>query len=264
MSSDLVEMKRWPTRRWCIVIGLVLLLQIAPVFWLADRKPNLPRTAKAGSVTYLADGRPGEFAMAGNPTLFALASRHGFSSAVWLKIPALENPAMEWSEPPHFLEIQTGQLAGAFKQFTQTNLPRALEIADLPEPRVDIVNLAALVDLMPTRSILRIEGTLARRPLLAPLVLKSWPAYDILANSNVRVAVDPDGYVNSAVLLSRSGLPEADDSAYKLAKSARFQPLRKTRPVESPSTDNAFEVGTLVFQWHTIPEPATNSPPAVP
>jgi hypothetical protein len=74
--------------------------------------------------------------------------------------------------------------------------------------------------------------------------------------------VDQDGYVNSAVLLSRSGLPEADDSAYKLAKSARFQPLRAKKPGELPAAENAFEIGTLVFQWHTIPEPATNSPPA--
>jgi hypothetical protein len=261
MSSALVEMKRWPLRRWCLVIGLVLVLQAAPVFWLADRKPNLPRAPKAGPVTYLT-GRPEAWALADNPTLFALASRHGFSSGVWLKIPPPESPAMEWSEPPRFLELQTGQLAATFKQFTQTNVLRSLEIADLPEPRVDIVNLVATSNLMPTQSVLRIEGALARRPLLAPLTLSPWPASDILMNTKVQVFVDGDGYVISAVLLSRSGLPEADDNAYKLAKSARFQPLRKTKPGESPATDKAFEVGTLVFQWHTIPEPATNSPPA--
>jgi hypothetical protein len=263
MSSDLVEMKRWPLHRWCLVIGLVLALQIAPVFWLADRKPNLPRPAKTGPVTYLA-GQPEEWVMADNPTLFALASRHGFSSGVWLKIPPVENPPMEWTEPPRFLELQAGQLGATFKQFIQTNASGSVEIAGLPDPRVGMVNLFPSLNLMPTQSTLRVEGSLARRPLLAPPVLNSWPASDLLTNSEVRVVVDRDGYVNSAVLLSRSGLPEADDSAYKLAKSARFQPLRKTRPGESPAADNAFESGTLVFQWHTIPEPTTNSPPADP
>lgn len=263
MSSALVEMKQWPLRRWCLVIGLVLVLQAAPVFWLADRKPNLPRPTKTGPVTYLA-GRPEEWVMADNPTLFALASRHGFSSGVWLKTPPVENPPMEWTEPPRFLELQAGQLGATFKQFIQTNASGSVEIAGLPDPRVGIVNLVPSLNLMATQSTLRIEGPLARRPLLAPPALNSWPASDILTNSEVQVFVDRDGYVNSAVLLSRSGLPEADDSAYKLAKSARFQPLRKTRPVEPPATDNAFEVGTLVFQWHTIPEPATNSPPADP
>ncbi|HEX4646722.1 MAG TPA: hypothetical protein VH598_14045 [Verrucomicrobiae bacterium] len=264
MSSDLAEMKRWPPRRWCAAIGLVLLLQVGPIFWFADQRPNLPRPAKTGPVTYLTDGRPGQLAMAENPTLFALASRHGFSSAVWLKIPPPENPEMEWSEPPRFLEIQTGQMAGTFKQFTHTNLPRSLEIADLPEPSVDIVKLAPTLNLMPTQSILRIEGSLARRPMLAPLVLKSWPASDLLTHSEVRVAVDQDGYVNSAILLSRSGLPEADNKACELAKSARFQALRTRKPGESPAAaEGDFEVGTFVFQWHSVPEPATNSPPAI-
>ena len=171
---------------------------------------------------------------------------------------------MEWTEPPRFLEIQTNQLGATFKQFIQTNASRSVEIAGLPDPRVGIVTLFPSLNLMPTQSILRVEGPLARRPLLAPPALSSWPASDILTNSEVRVVVDRDGYVNSAVLLSRSGLPEADDSAYQLAKSARFQPLRKTRPGESPAANDAFEFGTLVFQWRTIPEPATNSPPAVP
>jgi hypothetical protein len=100
--------------------------------------------------------------------------------------------------------------------------------------------------------------------MLAPPALKSWPASDLLTNSEVRVAVDPDGYVMSAVLLSRSGLPEADIKAFELAKSTRFQPLRKRKPGELPAADEGdFDVGTLIFQWHTVPEPGTNSPPAI-
>ena len=37
--------------------------------------------------------------------------------------------------------------------------------------------------------------------VLAPLELKSWPAADVLAASEIRVLVDAGGYVVSAVLL---------------------------------------------------------------
>jgi hypothetical protein len=107
-----------------------------------------------------------------------------------------------------------------------------------------------------TESRVRIEGTLAGRPLLFPLKLKSWPYSDILSNTTVQAVADADGFVFSSVLLTGSGFNDADLHALDLVAGARFRPLPRVR--RTPDGSGPLTYGTLVFQWHTLPLPATN------
>jgi TonB family protein len=103
---------------------------------------------------------------------------------------------------------------------------------------------------------MRVTGGLSDRRLLnQPASLPSWPASDLLLNSEVQVWVDADGLVLSpALLLPGSGSKEADHLALKLARAARFDPVARTAA--------RLTSGVLVFEWHTVPQ--TNAVPATP
>ena len=109
-----------------------------------------------------------------------------------------------------------------------------------------------------------LEWDLAQRRLLTPLSLRSWLNPDILTNSVVRIAVDSEGRPVSPTLLLGSGSREADQYALELARAARFEPVRHN-PADSalkPAAD--LSLVRMVFRWHTLPLPPTNTPVASP
>src|SRR5207245_1360307 len=162
-----------------------------------------------------------------DPTAFALPNAHGFSGAAWLTFAPLTYQLTDWTEPPRWLALDERHLGQAFAAFVATNASPPLLIADKPLPRLTASAVYAPADPLPTQSVLRLEDDLARRPLVAPMPLPSWPHTDVLTNSIVQLLVDAEGQTLSAVLLATSGLSEADDYALKLAGGARFQPLRR-------------------------------------
>jgi hypothetical protein len=89
--------------------------------------------------------------------------------------------------------------------------------------------------------------------------LPSLPFADVIAPSRVQVLVDEAGDVVSAIVLpsdnnleALSHYDTADQRALELARAARFAP--------SPR----LTIGQMIFTWHTVPPPATNSPAASP
>ena len=113
------------------------------------------------------------------------------------------------------------------------------------------------VETVAAKSALRIEGALAQRRLLSPPELPAWMKPDLLVASVVQLLVDASGKTISAVLLPPgNGYNDADQAALSLARSARFEPL-----ADSPTN---LTVGTLTFEWQTLPMPATNAPPVLP
>ena len=69
----------------------------------------------------------------------------------------------------------------------------------------------------------------------------------------MQIAVDAAGRVFSAALLNvKSGSAEANASALKLARSARFQPWRWIGPHPPPPAPDGLSWGTIVFHWHTV------------
>jgi hypothetical protein len=248
--------------KWVGMTGFVLLVQLGLIFWFGEREKPVPPVLEPVTMLSLAPDQMAEVPGVGNPTMLVLANRRGFSDAAWMRIPAMDYEVPEWTEEPRLLRLPVEQLTKPFREYVEANCTKTFEVVGKPEPQFAGDQFIPLASIMETQSKLTVDGELADRPLKSPLELKSWPANDILSNSIVRVSVTPEGDVFSQALLSRCGSPEADAYALNLAKSARFQPLRNG--TAKPSGPDAEQWGTLVFHWHTVAPPATNSLSAAP
>ncbi len=266
MNAEVADDAHWSGRRWLAVIALVALVHAGLIFWLGERKLVKPSSPPTGTAMYMPADQTAPFPGLSDPTLFALANRHGFSGPAWLNVPSLQDHSKEWTEPEPS-PAPTPELGRTLNEFVQGDVSRPFEIARKPEPQLDLMAYPAPASLLAAHSTFSVEGGLARRPLLSPFKLASWPAAQILTNSEVLVAVNPEGAVFSAVLLAKCGPKEdpgavaADSNALNLARSARFQPLRwigSNPPLNSPT---ALTWGRLVFHWHTSAMANTNSAP---
>lgn len=162
----------------------------------------------------------------------------------------------DWTEPPAWLAVNQNELGETFTKLMSINLwPPAL-VAGKPMPGSIIPDFARIDFPMATTSHWRIEGELAARRLLEPLPMQAWAHTQLLTNSVVQLAVDDQGFAFSTRLLGTCGLPAADKYALELANQARFEPQAvKTKG------EHAFTWGKIVFQWQTVPPPATNNVP---
>lgn len=142
-----------------------------------------------------------------------------------------------------------------FENFIATNQPQGLPTIAQPELTLKLPAVEESSPL-PDRSRLHLEGALAGRRLLVSPELPSWPSAEILTNSVVQVLVDLDGNPYTATLLAKSGSAEADQHAVREARHARFEPLSLADPAK-PLAGLAW--GQLIFEWHTLALPATNS-----
>jgi hypothetical protein len=269
MIAAEVETHTWSRRRWLAVIALALILQFGLIFWLGDRKTVRPMPAVKGTAMYLPTDQTADMPGLSDPTLFVLANRHGFSGPAWLKAPAIDYHLKEWTEPePQPAPVP--ELGRTLNEFVRANVSRPFEVAAKPEPQMDSMDYLPTISLVATQSTFTIEGDLAARPLLSDFKLKSWPATVILTNSEVLVAVNPEGSVFSAVLLVKCGpkddpaASDADASAVNLAKSARFRPLRWSGPGQPTVSSTRLTWGRMTFHWNTSALPATNAPPKTP
>jgi len=263
MNAAALEPVRWERRRWIYTIAAVFTVQAAMAYFLGQKERRLPaREPFRTSIRMAADEasvqRIAALANANNPTLLALPSLNGFSGAAWLRFPTLDYKPAEWTEPAHWLGVNTQSLGAAFSQFIHTNIITPTLIADKPLPSLIGYDLNFPNEPLPAFSRFRIEGTLASRSLVTPLNLKSWANSELLSNSVVQVVVDADGFTFSPTLLSGSGLKEADEHALSLAAAARFRPLPREQRIARDK--GSFTWGKLVFQWHTLPVLDTNIP----
>jgi len=252
----------WSRRRWWTIILLVFGLHVGLIFALGERKSAVPRPVQVARLRLVREG--GELLALGDPTLFALPHPRAFAAPAWLPVPRVEFAPFKWTENPRFLVLPVAQLGATFLQFMQTNTFARLELETLPAPELILPELIPLFT-PPTRSELHVRGDLAKRRLLNPPELPSWPAADLLTNSVVRAQVDAAGNVHSFTLVAPgSGSKLADQRALELTRLLRFAPASQP-PVISPDPVGQLTSGTLVFEWHTLPlPPATNAPPASP
>jgi len=244
----------WSLRRWLTLIALVFAAQLALIFAFGEYKPIVPRAVKNVPALKLT-ASSGEWLALNDPTLFALPNRKGFAGPAWLEPPPVEFHRMEWTEPPRWLPLPVGELGATFSQFMQTNRFTTFQF-ELKTPPRFTVPVVPVEPVLAKTSTLRIEGGMARRRLLTPMKLPSWPYADVLAPSKVQVLVNAAGNVISTVLLPSDNPMEtaghydaADQRALELARAARF----------APSSD--LTIGRLVFDWHTVAPAATNAPP---
>ncbi len=240
----------WRWSRWLLLILLVLAAHVALIFFFGTRKPITPKAVKNAPQLELAV-RSSEWLLLNDPTLFALPNIKGFSSA-WLEPPHVRFHQLEWTEPPRWLQLPAGELGAVFSQFMETNRFATLKFELKPPPQFT-VPLVPLGPILAGASTLWIEGDIVRRPVLTPMTLPSWPYGDVIAPSKVQVLVNAAGEVVSVVLLPSNNSGEvrdadADQRALELARAARFAP------------GSSLTLGQLIFNWCTVPPPATNAP----
>lgn len=263
MNAALMESRPWPRRRWWLLVMLVFAAHLFLIFTLGDRRPILPRRPAAVPVLRLA-GESDELLALNDPTLFALPHRMGFAGAAWLQIsPAPPLPAFAWTDPPSWLALPTNQLGGFFARFMETNRFAPFQPALKPPLELTEPELAP-EPVLAADSELRIEGDLARRRLLKPMVLPWQPSPDILTNSVVQVVVDAAGRVLSCMLPAGSGSTNADRCALDLARAARFEPLVRDGASGAANPAAGLSWGRMIFEWRTTPLPATPAPAAAP
>lgn len=251
----------WSRRHWICAVAGVAVLQVVLIYFLAQPEQRLPERPIFRTFIQLAADDAAIRSIAslpglGDPALLALPSLQGFSGAAWLKYSTLDYKPAEWTEPPHWLPLDTQSLAGIFTQYITTNVITPLLIADKPLPPLQRYEPNFPPEPPPAQSLARIEGELSGRKLFSAVELKSWASTEILSNTVVQAAVDAAGFTFSATLLSGSGSTNADRHALTEVLNARFRPLREMPAASEPT--RALTWGRWIFQWHTLPVPSTN------
>ena len=261
MKGPKPEPVAWSRSRWWTAVAIAFLVQVLLVATLSDPRPIVPRLPEAETSLHLiADAPPdsaiGALVSLDDPTLFALPGVRGFSGAAWLKVPPPTYRPTNWTEPPRWLTQNAGQLGAAFAEWIRTNPAPHRAFGGKPVPRLNEVAVPPVP--LPAKSSFRIEGELARRELITPLDVPSFPHTDMLANTVVQLVVNRSGFVFSPpVVLTGSGLKAADSRATELARSLRFKPV-------AAGDATTLTWGALVIQWHTLEIPATNRPAVQP
>jgi hypothetical protein len=247
----------WPLSRWLLLIVLVCAAHVALLFTFGARKPIVPRVA-ANVFTLKFANSSDELLALNDPTLFALPHPGDFVTALWSQAPVVEPSSFRWTELPRWLPLSAGELMTAFNRFMQTNQFADFSLRLKPPGRLSSP-VRPVAPALAQVSTLRVDGDLTRRRLLTPMNLPSWPFADVIAPSKVQVLVNEAGGVVSAIVLPSENSLEAlahydaaDQRALELARAARF--------TSAPS----LTIGRMIFTWHTVPPPVTNSPAAPP
>lgn len=240
----------WTRGRWLMVIALIFFVHVSLICMFGARQEPVPRTV-AHVPTLTLTKATDELVALTDPTVFALPNQHDFASAVWLKKYEAPLPSFTWTEDPHWLPLSPDRLGMVLIRFTQTNQLPGYPLDFKPPPR--LAAPAALVETtLPQVSTLRLEGDLARRPLLDQIFVPSPACNDVIAPTVIQALVDAAGHIVSTVVLTSSGLDSADQRALELARAARFFPAAEPT------------MGRIVFIWHTVPAPVINTPAVSP
>jgi hypothetical protein len=243
----------WTRGRWLTLIALVFAAHVALLFVFGGRKQIVPRAVTNVPTLKLADDSS-ELLALNDPTLFALPHPGDFASAIQVQTSVLKQPSFRWTEPPGELTLSAQELGTVFNEFMQTNRFTGFELQLKPPLKLSAPGLP-IEPALAQNSTLRVEGELAQRRLPSQINLTNWPYANVIAPSKVQVLVNAAGNVVSTVLLppdsgftAADQYEKADQRALELARAMRFTPSSR------------LTVGRMIFNWHTVPPPATNTP----
>jgi len=249
--------KGWPFSRWLMLIALVCAVHVALLYMFGARKQIVPRTVTDAPTLRLANGSD-ELLALNDPTLFALPHPGDFVTAMSLQSPVVKPPSFLSTAPLRWLPLSADGLMTIFNQFMQTNPVAGFALQLKPPVRLG-TPAQSVEPAFAQVSTMRVAGDLTQRRLLTSMDLPSWPYADVIAPSRVQMLVNKAGSVVSAIILPSDNSPEAlshydvaDQRALELARAARFAPAPR------------LSIGRMIFTWHTVPPPATNSPAASP
>jgi hypothetical protein len=140
----------------------------------------------------------------------------------------LEHTPIERTEVPHWLELGPERLANEFVDFVSTNKILSPLMVEAPLPSAARYEANYPSEAAAPSSQFRLEGGLLGRTLLHHPELPSWQHTEILSNTTVRAVVDAAGWVFSATLVARSGLPAADEYAAGSGGECAFRAITKS------------------------------------
>jgi hypothetical protein len=249
----------WTRAKFYGVAGMLCVIQAGLIFLFLTRG-HTTSIAAAATTSFRMLDRPltssqlTRLFFAIDPTVFPLASSHGFSKGAWLDQPPEQLQMPVKSEEPAWLMPDVARLGNDLPNIKQTKSALPLAMANAADSGVEPWPAGAGVEQFRTQSLVEIEGELAGRQLNAPTGLPAVTNAQLLGSSVVQIAVGSDGQVVAARLMDpRSGSVEADNKALAEANRLRFRP--------SPSHNAVW--GRVVFEWQTA-EPVSASPGSTP
>jgi hypothetical protein len=255
MKSPIHDASSWPRRRFLGVVGILFVLQVGLLFLFGSRsgpQPRLPSPSirfRSLGASVSGDELMGQF-FVGDPAVFPLPNRHGFSGRGWLnRLPPKYQSEIQL-QPPHWLALDTTRLGTNFPAVPAGSEAILPGLAERLPRREEPLPAFLPPENIATQSFFRLDGGLSDRLLGPAPVLGTWPNPQLLANSTVQIAVNPVGEVVAARLATRCGSAEADADALAKARALRFR----------PSGSAGMVWGEAVFQWQTT-EPAGADPP---
>ncbi len=246
-----VREQPWGPRRWRFVIGFLVMLQLGVTFFFGAKQLKPVRNVPRKSVFRALPGTPrehdlAEFLEVEDPTLFGLPNAHGFSGPAWLHQPSFAYQLTNWTEPPEWLQLETGSLGELLKFGTATNTIRHREeLSGQPLFHPELVGPKPVYE-----SKLLIDPDLLQRWTGPTISLKAQPWADVLEPTQIQVGIDQEGMVLSARIWRSSGSKQADADALRVAKTLLFQPLLGQAGVASIPR---MTWGKLTFRWFTVP-----------
>ena len=264
MIDSVPEPRAWTPRRQWIFIAVLFAVQL----WLIHHfnqgaKPLSPINERLTTWTLLPEPiGSDELAtnlLAEDPTLYALPNGHGFTGASWAAPVPTDHRPQEWPEPARFLGLDADSLGHSLAAVLRTRSFPPFDALGGDQPSSESLGLYTPREVPQTNSVLIFSGELSGRELASVPVLPALPVSEIITNSTVRVSVNSSGTVLSAVLTSRSGRPEADATALRLARQLRFRALSPSRRVNDPPASSS-SWGEVIFVWGMLP--MTNAVPA--
>ena len=249
-----------------IALGVIILFfgQVFLLSWLGGGKLPLIRSDLSPELQLMPELQLvpdyGVGGASSDPILLAKPNRRGFSGVAWRGFPKVEHQLIDWNEPGRTLVNEPEMLGVSFRDALPDHLPF---VADIPVKRAaKPINVEVTPLAVRKTSELEIIGSLGKRLLVRMVTLPSLSHGKALRRTQVRIGVNADGYVVSAIVQSDfsesdSLQAEADRRALDLLKGIRFESNSNiSNSQHKPSS--RLEWGEAIFHWK--PSAQTDSP----
>ena len=252
-------------------IFIIFFIQVFLLSWLGGNKLPFNRSGFSPELQILPEiqfvpdyGFGGAFS---DPLLFTKPNRRGFSGDAWRKFPNVEHQLIDWNEPGRTLLNEPEMLGISFRKALPDHLPFVVDIPLKREAKPLSLEIPPLA--FRKTSELEIKGNLGERLLVRMVTLPSLSHGKAIQRTQVRIGVNTDGYVVSAIVQRDLKRPdslqaEADQRALDLIKGIRFEP-KSNMLNQQMKPSNSLEWGEAIFHWQ--PSTQSNSPsvnPVVP
>ena len=245
-------------------IFIIFFIQVFLLSWLGGNKLPFNRSGFSPElqilpeIQFVPDYGFGE--AFSDPMLFTKPNRRGFSGDAWREFPKVEHQLIDWNEPGRPLLNEPEMLGVSFRNAMPDHLPFVVDIPLKREAKPLSLEIPPLA--FRKTSELEIKGNLGERLLVRMVTLPSLSHGKAIQRTQVRIGVNTDGYVVSAIVQRDLKRPdslqaEADQRALDLIKGIRFEP-KSNMLNQQMKPSNSLEWGEAIFHWQ--PSTQSNSP----